>query len=862
MNPLSRLFQRRRLDRELAAEMREHLEENIQRNLDAGQSPADARANAHRQFGNPMLHVETSREAWGWTTIEQSFQDFGFALRMLRKTPVLTAAAVLALALGIGANTAMFSVVKAVLLASLPYPDPGQLVQVWETRKDGGLASVSGLNFRDWRDQNRSLRYLSSFGTDIEPLSGDFQPQRVRIGVVSKDFFTAMGVAPIRGHTFLPDEQKPGAAPTIILGYDLWHSLFASSEQVLGKTVRISGNAATIVGVMPLGFDFPQRSQVWLPSEITPDTSTRSAHNYKVIGRMNPGATLNTAQADMNTVGARLAREYADDRDRGIRVVSLHDQIAGPVKPALMILLGAVGFVLLIACVNVANLQIARASGRGREMAMRTALGAGRGRLFRQLIIENVVLSTLGGLTGLALAWWGTAVLRASIPASIPRVENIRVDEWVLAFTAGVSLLAGLLFGIFPALTASRADVNDTLKEGTAKSTFGPRQRLLGQVLVIGEIGIAMVLLIGAALLVESFWKLAHVNPGFVFSGLLTAEISWPSAQEDRVPVLSRQLLSDVRAIPGVEFAATTSVLPVQSQGPDGGFQIEGRPLPSNVHDYPWAWYRLVSTDYFQALRIPLERGRLFQENDDRGPQVAVVNEAFAKHFFPGRDALGQRIRFLGFDRKPQYMEIVGLVPDVRSLGLGLAPEPEVFADIGQHPRAYFTLVVKGPESTAARIRSVVAALSRDVPVTFHPMDQLVAQSIERQRFQAALLALFAALALVLASVGIYGVQSYMVDRRTNELGIRLALGARPRTVLWMILREGGRLIVTGVAVGVAGALALTRTLSSLLYGVTASDPATFLVISALLGAVALLACFAPARRAAAKDPVIALRYE
>ncbi len=798
-------------------------------------------------------------------------QDLRFALRTFRKTPGFVLIALLTLALGIGANTAMFSVVKAVLLAGLPYPHPDQLVQLWEKRQDGGTMQVSGPNFQDWRDQNHSLLAMARCSPDTVNLAGDFAAQRVAIESVSQGFFGIMGSDAIRGHTFTNGESRTGAAPVAIISYGLWRSVMNGSEDAIGKPIRVDGMRFTVVGVMPPGFDFPDKTQLWVPAEIFPDTSTRSAHNFRVYGRLKSGITLSAAQADMNTVAARLASQYADDKDRGIKVVSLHEQIVGSVKPALLILLGAVAFVLLIACCNIANLQMARASSRVREMALRSALGARRGRLIRQLLTESVVLSVLGGILGLILAFWGVAVLKAAIPANIPRIEDISIDSGVLAFTFALSVLAGLLFGVLPALSASHTDVNEAIKEGSGKATSGLRKRRLGGALVVGEIGVATILLVSAALLVESFVRLERVDPGFRPDGVLTAEISWPVAQgaepdTARLVTLTHQLLDRVRTLPGVASAGITDTVPIAREGPDGGFEIDGRALPKNPHDIPWADYRVVSTGYFESMRIPLQRGRAFAATDEREnvPQVALVNQTFVQTYFPNEDPLGKRIRFFGFDRKPEFLQIIGVVANTRSLGLNQKFISEVFADSFQHSGQLMNsnLIVRGLATSAAPVRSTIASISRDVPVTFRSMENVIAESIDRQRFQTALLSLFATLALVLAALGVYGVLSYTVDRRTAELGIRMALGAERRTVLAMILREGFAMIACGLAAGIGGALLLTRMLTSLLYGVSANDPATYAAIAALLGAVAMCACFFPALRAANTEPTLALRHE
>ena len=798
-------------------------------------------------------------------------QDLRHAFRTLLKTPGFLVVAILTLALGIGANTAMFSVVKAVLLARLPYPNPERTVQLWETAEQGRHMHVSGPNFRDWREQSRAFDAMATTASDEVVITGDFSARKVRFDLVSRDFFRAVGVAPLRGRSFVDAEHKPGGALAAVLSYDLWQSAFGGDPQAVGKIVRANGMALTVVGIMPTGFDFPQRAQLWVPSEFFPDESTRSAHNYEVVGRLKPGVSIEAAQADMNTIAGRLSKQYIDDKDRGIRVVPLYDEITGPMRPALLILLGAVGLVLLIACVNIANLQMVRASSRIKELALRAALGARRGRIIRQLLTESLLVSIGGGAAGVVIAFWATELLRSRIPANIPRIENIRIDGEILAFTLALAVVCGLLFGILPALSASQTDVSEALKEGSGKNTMTGARRRLGGALVIGEIAMATVLMAGAALLIESFWKLSNVDPGFQSNHIVTAPVTWPMSEAEdpnakRVAAMNRLLLERVRAIPGAESAAITNTLPIQSGGPDGSFEIEGRALPSNPHDFPDAWYRTVSTGYFETMKVPLFRGRAFSREDEResAPQVAVVNQAFVREFFPNQDALGQRIRFFGFDEKPQFLQIVGIVHDTRSLGLGRAPNSEVFANSFQHAvgSREVTLVVRGPAAIASSVRRAIQSIDRNVPLEFQSMDDVIAESIARQRFQTALLALFATLALVLSAIGIYGVLSYTVDRRTAELGIRMALGADRLRILSMVLREGALMIGLGLASGVGGALLLTRTLTAFLYGVKPTNLTAYAAIAVLLCLTGFAACLVPARRASNTDPMVALRYE
>jgi predicted permease len=858
MNPISRWLERRRVERELADEMAAHVEEGIEQLMDDGLSPEEARVRAQRQFGNVTLQKEKSREAWGWNGIEQLTQDVRFGCRVLANSPAFTVTAVTVLALGIGMNTAMFSAAKAVLLSALPYPEPDRLVKVWQTNKAGRFVHVSGPDFRDWRDQNRSMEYLASYYGDEVSVSGDFAPKRIRIGVVSGGFFESMSVPPAMGRTFSREEQKLGGTPVAILGYDLSQLIFGPGAQSIGKSVRLDGMAFTVIGIMPPAFDFPARAQLWVPLEILPDISTRSAHNYDVLGRLKPGPSIRLAQEDMNVIAARLAKAYIDDKDDGIKVVPLYDDVVGPVRPAFLILLAAVTLVLLIACVNISGLHLARATVRAKELGLRAALGAGRPRLIRQLLTESVLLAFAGGTAGLALASAGTAILRHSAPANIPRLESIHVDISMLCFTALLSIGAGLLFGVLPAVASSRTDVSKALKEGSGKSTAGPHLKRWGNALVVGQIGLAVVLLTGATLLLKSYWKLAHVDSGLRSSGVFTTDLILPAR-------LSGRLLKEVSALPGVQAAALIDVLPVREGGADGDFEIEGRPLPADPHQDPNAYYRLATSQYFKTFGIPILKGRAFDETDDRSQeQVAVVNQSFVAEFFPNGEAIGKRIRFFGFDRKPQFMTIVGVVPDVRAFGLGKPARAEVFGDLMQHAVLSLdaTLVVRGPVSEEAAVRRIITSLNRDTPVEFQSMDEVIAGTIARERFQTFLLSLFAAFALLLAAVGIYGLLSYTVTRRTSELGIRMTLGAGRREVLLLVLSEGGRLVAAGIMLGLLCALLLTRALASFLYGVKTTDPGSFVTVALVFGIVAMLGGYFPAWRASKIDPNVALRYE
>jgi len=870
MNPIARWMQKLRVERELADEMAEHLAEKIEQLHEEGHSEQEARLLARRQFGNVTLQREDSRAAWGWNAVEQFWQDTRFGLRVLAKTPGFTAIAVIVLALGIGMNTAMFSAVKAVLLSALPYPEPERIVELRQSAKDGHLMSVSHLDFLDWRAQSRTMESMAKYGEDgAVTLSGNFPTRNARMAAVGAGFFDVAATRAAIGRTFSSDEQKPGGTPALVLGYELATAVFGGAANAIQKAVRLNGLEFTVIGVMPPKFNFPNGAQVWLPNDFFPDDTARSAHNYGVVGRLKPGTTVGQAQADMDVIAARLAKQYADDKDQGIRVTSLFESLIGVVRPALLTLFGAVTLVLLIACVNISNLQLARAAARRKEMGMRSALGAARGRLIRQLLTENVLLAAAGGLLGLALAESAVRILRIAAPANIPRIQNLSVDTGVLCFTAALSLAAGLLFGVLPSLDSSRTDVNDALKQGARKGEDVRRKRW-GQTLVAAEIALAIVLLSGAALLIKSYWKLAHVETGIASGGVYVAELTWPAAADGNsvdgayVRQAATQTLVQIGELPGVQAAAFIRGLPFRG-APDGSFEIEGRPLPADPHMYPDADYRMITPGYWKAFGVPILKGRGFTEDDQRSAQqVAIVNQSFAKKFFPAGDAVGQRIRFMGFDRKPQFMTIVGIVPDMRASGLRRPATPEVYADYLQHADSAMNvaLLVRGPEILQPRIERIVTLLNRDTAVHFESMEGLISGTIARDRFQTALLSVFAGCALLLAVVGIYGSLSYGVTQRTSEMGVRMALGANSRNIVQLVLGQGSAIVLTGIALGLLGSLVATRLLRAMLYEVKASDPSVLLVVVAGFTLAALAACYLPARRASQIDPAEALRTE
>jgi putative ABC transport system permease protein len=796
-------------------------------------------------------------------------QDLRYGLRMLWQRPGFTVVAVLTLALGIGANTAIFSVVNGVLLRSLPYTDPDRLVLLWETNESSRSIHVSNLNLLDWREQNHSFEsfsgYSGQWGGKTTVLGGS-EPDRAFAVAVYRDFFKVLGVAPALGRPFSPEEHSPGAAQTVVVSYGFWQSHLGSDPDLSNKKLTLGDASFSVIGVMPQGFSFPARTDLWLAKEqLGPDTSSRSAHNYVAIARLKPGVELEQAQSDMNAIARTLSEQYSDNQGMGVNVISLEDQLVGSIRPALLVLLAAVGFVLLIACANVSNLLLARAVGRQREIAIRTALGASPWRVMRQLMTESLLLSLFGGALGLLFAYWLIGPLVALGPSTIPRLNEIGIDGRTLGFTLLISLLTALVFGLLPALKFSKPDLQEALKQGG--QTTGAGSVLLRSALVVAEVSLTMVLLVGAGLLVKSFWRILQVNPGFNSENVLTMQISLPESaysEEGRVIAFHRQLLEQTRELPGVESAGIINNLPLGGVDINGFFWIEGDPAQKPTHD---SGFRVVSPDYFRTMNIPLIKGRLFTEQDNEtSTPVGIISQSVAQAAWPGQDPLGKRLQSRN-DNREEWTTIVGVVADVRHRGLDKRVSADLYLPYAQRPfRASDVTVVMrtsiDPASMIAEVRGLVRSIDKNVPVEFETMERIFDRSVANRRYNTLLLGTFAGLALLLSLIGIYGVLSYTVTQNTHEIGIRMALGAQPRDVLKLIVGQGMILALLGVGLGVLGALALTRVMASLLYDTKATDPLTFVGVASLLIAVAFLACYVPARRATRVDPMEALRYE
>ncbi len=812
-------------------------------------------------------------------------QDLRYGLRMLAKNPGFTVVAVLTLALGIGANTAIFSVIDAVLLNRMPYPDAGRLVMVWEQNPGRGWFRnvVSAANFADWRRQNHVFTQMAAIDEGTYDVSGKGDPVEVYGEQVSADFFSVLGVDVARGRAFSQEEDRPDGARVVVLSDGLWKERYGGDPSLLGRTINISRIPYTVIGVMPPDFYFPpwgDRAELWIAG-LDLRQPERTWHNYRSIARLKDGVTMAQAQAEMDTIARRLENQYPDQKGWGVQLLNLHEQVVGDTRPALLVLLAAVSMVLLIACANLANLQLGRVAAREKEIAVRSALGAGRRRMVRQLLTESVLLAVAGGGAGLLLAAWGIMLLKVLAPENTPGLSQAGIHSGVLAFTLVLSIVTGIAFGLMPALGASKVDLNQSLKESARGTTAGGRSNRLRGLLVSAEFVLALILLVGAGLLIRTFVNLNQVDLGFDPHHVLTMRIALlgPGYQaRGRQTEFFRQLLQKVGSLPGVASAAVIDGGGLPPDGGNGdGFLIAGRPVPP-PNEVPNAVHRVISPDYFRTMGIPLVRGRYFTEADNQdAPHVVIINAKLAGEHWPGGDPIGSQLTFPGIEyltlpggakKEPTRFSIVGVVRGERNRGLQVEPEAEVYLPYSQQPAFYVprTLVVRAsvdPTTLLPAIRHQVELMDKDQPVSdVRTMDEVVAQAEAGHRFPALLLGLFATLALVLAGVGIYGVTSYSVSQRLHEMGIRMALGAQRNDVLRMVVGQGLPLILIGVAVGLAGAFGLTRLMSRMLYGVRPTDLLTFTVVSLVLGGVALLASFIPARRASRVDPMVALRYE
>ena len=801
-------------------------------------------------------------------------QDLRYAVRTLLKSPGFTLLALVTLALGIGANTAMFSVVDAVLLRPLPYREQGRLVYLTEKSPQLGTMMVAYPDYLDWRTETRTFEDLAVYNRYQNlNLTGAAEPERIPTALVTANVFRVLGARPALGHDFAPDEDRRGAPREVMLSDGLWRRRFGADASIVGKTVSFDGQSYTVVGVMPRDFVFGAGVEQWAPLGPVLDDNWMNRGNHLglvAVGRMKPGVTVAQATQDIAAVARRLEQQYpASNGGIGVNVYLMNDVAVGGTRPALLSLLGAVGFVLLIACANLAHLMLARATRRQREVALRAALGASRGRLLRQFLTESLLLALLGGALALLLAWWGTGLLRAFGAGRIPRAGSIAVDARVLGFTLGVSILTGLAFGVVPALRVARTALHDALKEGARTTDAGPGRHRLRSFLVTGEVALSFVLVIAAGLLVRSIVNLQRVHTGFDAAGVLVADIALPRvkyAPGEPAHGFFRQVLERLHAIPAVRYAAVASPMPFGQGGWQAGITIDGVAEPGPGQN-PLVDAALVSADYFRAMGIPLLAGRFFTDQDDgRVAGAVIVNAAMAKRFWPGRPAVGGRIHFGPASANEPWLTVVGVVGDVKQEALEEDPRPTFYLSYLQHDVSTLTVVVRSggdPAQLVPELRDAVRSVDRDQPLFgVSTLGRLVAESEAPRRFMMSLFGLFAGLALVLAAVGTYGVMVNLVAQRTHEMGIRIALGARADDVLALVVGQGMRAVAAGLAAGAIIALALTRLVARLLYGVSATDLPTFVVAALVLTGVGVLACWVPARRAAKVDPMVALRSE
>ena len=882
---LRALFRRGAMEFEMDEELRSHFENQVEKLVASGLSREEALRRARVGFGGYEQLKEECRDARGVNLIETVLHDVRYALRMLRGSPSFTAVAILTLALGIGANTAIFSVVDSVLLRPLPYRDPAGLVMLWEqsSQHKNPHNTVSPPDFLDWQSRNNVFTEMASIFDEHANYTGNGLPQEVVLQDVSANFFSVLGVTPILGTGFTAENGKAGHDNVVVLSYGFWKERFAGDAEVIGKSILLNGKAQTIVGVTPENFSWfikdgsftNAKPQMWTPFVFPARFSDRKGIGrfLTVVARLKPGATVSQAQSQMNTIAGQIADEYPDfNRYWGANVVPVRDQISGDLRPALLILFGAVAFVLLISCANVSSLLLARAAAREREIAVRTAIGASPWRIARQLLTESVLLALIGGAIGVALAIWGTNLLLVASPNNLLDLRSIPIDWRVLAFAAGSTLLAGMLFGVLPSYISSHSGISETLKEGGRGSSAGKRRQVARGAFVVAQMCLALVLLAGSGLLIRSFVRLVGVDPGFDASHLLTFKVSLPSSKygtDKALLTFFHELQQRISRLPGVRSAGLCSFPPFTGLGSATGVHVLSQPEHS-LMDLPVAAVRVVGADYFSTMQIPLHAGRTFNEQElTEERHVAVINQAFADQYIKGVNPLGQKavIYMKSLEEsKNAPSEIIGVVGDVRQMGLDTPAEPTVYWPHPELVLSELTFVVRTANEPLALVSAVRNELQQMDPAqpmaAVSTMDQLLAGTLSRSRFTMLVLGVFAAVALILACVGIYGVIAYSVTQRTQEFGIRMALGANRQDVFRLVLGQGTRLTLVGIGLGILAAVVVTRLMATLLYGISATDPLTFTAVALLLALVALAACYIPARRATRVDPIVALRYE
>jgi putative ABC transport system permease protein len=874
---LKAIFRRKTLDRDLEEELAFHLamrEEEIRR---GGIAPEESRYAARRQFGNTTNLKERSREMWTFSAPEEFFHDLRHAARLLRNKPAFTAVAVLTLAVGIGASSAVFSVVNSVLLKALPYRQEQRLVMVWETKLNEGRDHnvVSPANFIYWKEHNTVFEQLAAFFDDTSTLTGEGDPEEIPSQEISTNLFSLLGISPILGRDFSNEEGQRGDNHEVLLSYGLWQRRFGAERSAVGKFIRLDGESYLIIGVMPPGVALfaPQGSltgkaaQLWGPYGWKEEDRTPRGRWMTVVGRLKSNVSPAQAQTEMDGLAANLTKTYPDfETGWGVNVVPVHKDLSSAIRPTLLLLLGAVGFVLLIACANVSNLLLSRASAREREVAVRSALGASRWRIARQMLTESLLLAMLGGGLGILLARWAISAVVLLIPKDL-HVSSIQLDWRIAVFATVVSVITGLGFGLAPAFDAARTNLTDALREA-GRSETGTRGHRLRSVFAVAQVSLSLMLLAGAGLLLRSFVKLSSVDPGFNSKNLLTLRVTLPStkySKPNQYIAFFQQLLEEVRALPGVRAATIDNSFPLTGMTPGTDFLIAGKPAPAHGQDNDTE-VQLVGSDYFRTVQIPLLKGRTFSDREEAiESHVVIISEAMARQYFPGEDPLGQKIQ-IDMKEKNDFSQIIGVVADVKREGLDKTPRAMSYWPHAELPFSSMMLAVRtegDPLAKVPAIRDIVHRMDADLPLSdVATMDQSLGDAVARQHFGAVLVAIFAGIALFLAAIGIYGVVSHAVSLRTREFGIRMALGANVGDVWSLVFRHGMALAGIGVLLGVAGTLALTPLIQGLLFGVTAHDSATIAIVIAFLIAVTLAACWIPARRATRVDPIVALRYE
>ena len=883
---LRNFFLSRRVDGDLDQEVHAHLELLIAENIRAGMPPERAQRAARIELGGIEQVKEQVREERLGSWLHSVLTDCRYGLRQLRKNPGATIVMVFTLALAIGAATAIFSVVYGVLLRPLPYINSNRIMAVFEVNSGGTWSRLADPNFDDFRDQNRSFQAIAKYNDNVVSVSGTSQPTRTTVAGVSPDFLNVFGVQPILGRDFSASDAKKGAGPTVLVSYGYWRQYLGSPQNLSQAHLKIDGAVYSVIGVLPAGFRFPVDVDLWLPADLNGENQSRTSHNYSVVGRLRDGVTVEQANQDISTIARRIHDTSSEQGDYLLKdgiVVPLQDSITGKARPALLILLGAVGFLLLVGCANVANLLLAQASVRDRELAIRSALGAARGRLIRQFLTEALLLSLVGGGLGVLGAFWGVAGLVGLAPQNLPRLDavSMSIPVLVFAFLLSTAVAAGL--GAFTAARATSGDLRKSLVEGGRGQAGSQGSQRVGRIIVAAQIAITLVLVVGAGLLGRSLMKVLEVNPGFRVDKIVTMDVSLPDADDPKAKasqgIFFSSLMDRLTQIPGVRRVGATSGLPMNENGglPDGMFLLMTKnEVPKNMEGFGALFQQkerignadfcVASEGYFQVLGIPLIRGRLFGERDGAdSPHVAVISESLVRDRWPNQDPIGHTIEFGNMDGDLRLLTIVGIVGDVHEYGLDVPPRPTVYVNLFQRPRAAITVTMLSDADTrlvTSAARGILQDLNPEIPAKFRTFSQVYSASLGSRRFSFILIGFFGIVALLLATAGVFGVMAYSVSRRTREIGVRVALGARSSDVLRMILSQGLRTIFIGVAIGIAGSLALTRTVESLLFGITATDPLTFGAVTLLLIAAALLACFVPARRATKVDPIVALRYE